>query len=1070
MSQITDATGEILKSYDIASSGDTFPTIKESVSEWNGTEWLTINTNTPELNEILTGYDRVKKVSQLVSRKYDLVSNFMDVLERIHKDLPIDEHNRKHYSIPNLNFSIARDDLKVIDLLDIIERAKKNFSVAANDTPIVEEEITFRRVPPNYTSAYPHISRLPLLEDVSEVDSSDAVDSRHPVMIKECDLIEELNSGLLLNKLVEEKKTSYIFFNNPNYNEKIADNIANYNDLFDTNDVTKVIASIYLARAADIDESLIRESVKSYTDNFIAMRNELEEIIDKLDRSGDYIDEDYTRQLDCLNDLLNYLDQDSYQSSTDDDLGSDILQKIMINPDMIDTPELLIKNKEDIIKLFHISERYAEIIDDYFSSIKQQSDEKLTALYQAVRTKFNYPENENFEALLVKLKNDPDSAIQVRSVIAASIAVGTKMSANTYTLESTEANQRDGEIRGIKAWLADPNYADNMFTELKGVYEEYRKSLQNLLTTAKGDDLTTIKNELRWTTDLIGIFDEILPCLDKRLAYDIQRSSLNEGYQAITGNIRGLYQDLKSGITQAWAKRAKEIENKLNAINQETIGLAAEYKATKKSLDDIKSCASAIPNNKYINDTEHNLVNEREEELQERFNNLEAKIKLLDAEYLELLYKAKTEHDTIRNHFENDDYNSAIGLFGFATSVKNYIVSLFKSDPTDRFFTDLLTKRQLAKHGMTSMTEAYQELINKLSSTVSISLSTENLSTENLSKLNSTIMASLRPAVTRIYQFAKNHPDKAKDLLVNLTHVLSFFTDAEGAKTVLKLAEVENVLDNILHGEREPLTNMEQFDLEPEIIALCHLSGYMPYIFKASLELGNQINQNSFYSLINPGSYAKVLGSVAGEMLKKQASICLAGNKTVEMYVNALNHTLESQASAPGAEARLKSITAYLASREIITETGTLFRDAAEVGAMGAIKRKWQDLSLWWEHAPIETKVLCVTLAVATTAVVASTMATGIIFSAGLVGIIPIVLAVLVSVPVGAVAGGGLTKLSLNMLSRFNLFNLQDVANRVRQDMTKIRMEEMKKDLEKIKEHYIKQLENKDVVIAIDTP
>ena len=118
----------------------------------------------------------------------------------------------------------------------------------------------------------------------------------------------------------------------------------------------------------------------------------------------------------------------------------------------------------------------------------------------------------------------------------------------------------------------------------------------------------------------------------------------------------------------------------------------------------------------------------------------------------------------------------------------------------------------------------------------------------------------------------------------------------------------------------------------------------------------------------------------------------------------------------------------------------------------------------------METKVLCVTLAVATTAVVASTMATGIIFSAGLVGIIPIVLAVLVSVPVGAVAGGGLTKLSLNMLSRFNLFNLQDVANRVRQDMTKIRMEEMKKDLEKIKEHYIKQLENKDVVIAIDTP
>ncbi|MGL5701340.1 MAG: hypothetical protein ACRCYL_19395 [Kluyvera sp.] len=634
------------------------------------------------------------------------------------------------------------------------------------------------------------------------------------------------------------------------------------------------------------------------------------------------------------------------------------------------------------------------------------------------------------------------------------------MSANTYTLESTEANQRDGDIRGIKARLSDPNYADNMFTELKGVYEEYRKSLQNLLTTAKGDDLTTINNELRWTTDLIGIFDEILPCLDKRLAYDIQRSSLNEGYQAITGNIRGLYQDLKTGITQAWAKRAKEIENNLNSINQKTIELAAEYKATKKSLDDIKSCASAIPNNIYINDTEHNLVNESEKEVQERFNNLEAQIKLLDAEYLELLYKAKTEHDTIRNYFANDDHDSAIGIFGFASKLSEKIISLFRNDPTDRFFTDLLTKRQLAKHGMKSMTEAYQELINKLSSTVSLSLSTENLS-----KLNSTIMASLRPAVTKIYQFAKNHPDKAKDLLVNLTHVLSFFTDAEGAKTVLKLAEVENVLDNILHGEREPLNNMEQFDLEPEIIAPCHLSGYMPYILKASLELGNQINQNSFYSLINPGSYAKVLGSVAGEMLKKQASICLAGNKTVEMYVNALNHTL-----APGAEARLKSITAYLASREIITETGTLFRDTAEVGAMGAIKRKWQDLSLWWEHAPIETKVLCVTLAVATTAVVASTMATGIIFSAGLVGIIPIVLAVLVSVPVGAVAGGGLTKLSLNMLSRFNLFNLQDVANRVRQDMTKIRMEEMKKDLEKIKEHYIKQLENKDFVIAIDTP
>ncbi|WP_327214676.1 hypothetical protein N0K21_13380 [Yersinia aleksiciae] len=544
--------------------------------------------------------------------------------------------------------------------------------------------------------------------------------------------------------------------------------------------------------------------------------------------------------------------------------------------------------------------------------------------------------------------------------------------------------------------------------------------LKNALTEPK--EIGIAVSEVVWTENKINAIEHILPLLEKISINNRQLENTSKNYLSLQGRLCDLLNDLNSLSIRVYKSLCENTVKTLTEANKKTIDFVNECNKKNAALTIIKERRDAMSSG-----VARNKLDEEIRNIQKSIDDKKARIIISDGEYNKKLLGLKKEFIDVRDNLNTTDFthlpSKSWTLTTRMTNAFRNMFSSFKYDKSvsEQVIHDLILDRQLAKNGMKSITDAYKQLVIKiLSMNANDSLS---ISDFNLSSLTSLFQST--------YQWVLNHPIESEEFIANITLSFSLLNESsdnlnDTVTTIIQSAEMKNIVHSILLGDREHLPNQEQFILSPEMIAILHLSKYLPYLIsitKSTLDKENR-GLNKIAGLFPYGG--SVIAGLLTCWLKKEAISQLSGRQRTEIIVSSISYAMKQQ------EGGIKAIASHfahrIAQREALNEVGTLLRDNAEVGIVQAIKRSWKDTTNWWKYAPLSTKALSVLLGVSSTALFTAIIAGGLIATVGTAGALPIAVISVASILGGSIAGTASTKVIVRFLQRFNVLHMNDVA------------------------------------------
>uniref|UniRef100_UPI001C95D3F2 hypothetical protein n=1 Tax=Yersinia bercovieri TaxID=634 RepID=UPI001C95D3F2 len=574
-------------------------------------------------------------------------------------------------------------------------------------------------------------------------------------------------------------------------------------------------------------------------------------------------------------------------------------------------------------------------------------------------------------------------------------------------------------------------------------------NLKNALTEPK--EIGIAVSEIVWTENKINVIEHILPLLEKISINNRQLENISKDYLSLQGRLCDLRTDLNFLSIRVYKSLCESTVKTLMVVNKETIASVNECNTKNTELTIMKERRDAMSSG-----VDRNKLDEAIKNIQKSIDAKKARIIIRDSEYNQKLLGLKKEFIDVRDNLSATDFtNLPSESWTLTTGMINVFRTMFSSFKYDKSVSeqvihDLILDRQLAKNGMQSITDAYKQLAIKL---MSINVNDRlSFSDFNLPSITSLFRST--------YQWVLNHPMEAQEFMANITLSFSLFNESsdnlnDTVTTIIQTAEMKNIVHSILLGEREYLPDQEQFILSPEMIAILHLSKYLPYLIsvaKSKLDTEKR-GWNMLADLIPYGGSA--IAGLLSCWLKKEVINQLSGRQRTEIIVSSLIHTMKQR------EGGIKGMTSYFlrctAQREALNEVGTLLRDNAEVGMVQAIKRSWKETARWWKYAPLSTKALGVLLGAGTTVLFTAMIAGGLIATVGTAGLFPIAAISIASILGGSISGVLSTKVILRSLQRFNILN-NTVAKQIRTEMTRERIAAALKEVNNVPQEEIDEI------------
>lgn len=254
------------------------------------------------------------------------------------------------------------------------------------------------------------------------------------------------------------------------------------------------------------------------------------------------------------------------------------------------------------------------------------------------------------------------------------------------------------------------------------------------------------------------------------------------------------------------------------------------------------------------------------------------------------------------------------------------------AENTRKSQTELMLEYHLARNGMISVSEAYQDAIP-----TSLDALKATFSLETLKSFQELIMK--RPSI-------------ARQLAADLMHTYSILYASEptilnAAKRILQRKTAENYVTDALLGERESLLSRESKEpMMPAEIALVDLASRAPYLAGAYMgtqarNLGGTWMQTALSWIPVIGEYRPLqqLAGAAGGIAQVYAEKQLAAriSRSQEVYANSMLMAFDALPSR-GFRAAIQESVTYAAARAALQQAGNLVADTREVSAGHAAK------------------------------------------------------------------------------------------------------------------------------------
>lgn len=271
---------------------------------------------------------------------------------------------------------------------------------------------------------------------------------------------------------------------------------------------------------------------------------------------------------------------------------------------------------------------------------------------------------------------------------------------------------------------------------------------------------------------------------------------------------------------------------------------------------------------------------------------------------------------------------------------------------------ELIIFRQLAKNNMSHIGEAYILLDKTLKLTVAY------VDTFAFKDLHSRLMlhpidcSVLSKRLLQVYRIISGNPVIFGLDIVDIVIALE------------KEYPVQNLVNDILNGSRNELTESIGFTVTPQVLALIHLAQITSYLMAEGpieTDKGAQRLRRVFNTMLPDVELADGVIALVENILRNCTKVQLSKNINVyhsgQVMLNALVKEMETSG---GLTARADLITSYLLRRQALNRMSTLANmsfDETKVGTMLCAKLGIQN---WWKNVISNGKALPVTTYVVT--------------------------------------------------------------------------------------------------------
>lgn len=346
----------------------------------------------------------------------------------------------------------------------------------------------------------------------------------------------------------------------------------------------------------------------------------------------------------------------------------------------------------------------------------------------------------------------------------------------------------------------------------------------------------------------------------------------------------------------------------------------------------------------------------------------------------------------------------------------------------------LILQHQLAKNGMQTLREAYQELFQILNPSIFF----KSLDTNKYQE----ILAAFRD----LHRWVMAHPMESQALAKNITHAYQIITGNSGwfgadlataVNSVWQSATVENQVKDILQGTRELLPLQPSYSMTPEMIALLHFTHLLPYLaggIKGGVHSGLI---SSVATLLGAGWATGMIGGFVQTWVEQKIASTVSAHRNTEVMVNALMLGIREQGSF---QQRAASVMSYMMKRQLLQDIGTLGRDCFETNKVGTLRRWWQDTTNFWQKMDVKAKLFSVAAIVGPAAIAATVATAALIFTVGTGGVGLAVLGI--SALLAAIVGGYFGYSGLSLLKNSDFLGLRQAYEYAQDKMTEQRIQD----------------------------
>lgn len=471
--------------------------------------------------------------------------------------------------------------------------------------------------------------------------------------------------------------------------------------------------------------------------------------------------------------------------------------------------------------------------------------------------------------------------------------------------------------------------------------------------------------------------------------------------------------------------------------------LAGEYKG-RFGQERFNNTFDANFNLKPVIDGQDRLPQTQIKAIQEQnglINGLQVQVNALDTLYTWDLLELKRIHSEIEKSGGFPDQGGYLDSKAWKSWAEQKIAGSWSGEHHPSF-QELVLERQLAKNGMTSVTEAVAALVSTYSQTTKDPLPGQ--------KQEST---ALTTKLKGLHAWTQSHPLESMELAENLNHAYNILSSSGGtfgqdlagmATTVWSTTSVKNQVEELLVGDRDVLPGTDQLAMTPEMIGLLYLSSLAPgAVGAAKGAAGMGLMASSVLAMV-PGmgtAASLAVGALAGAVqtsVETELVGKFSANRKQEVMFSSLNAAFQTQNLTMLERAQIAKD--YVASRDAMQAIGNLQVDIKEVGVVGTVKRQLTNMQNWWSHATPSAKVFAASTMAVTGLMAGGAVAAGVVLTIGTGGIAPIVALALGLI----VSSSGLYTGSriVDWVGQFGIMGLADTAEKVKKELTEKRIDE----------------------------